>query len=537
MAPRPLSFLVVVAALALACGGATTSSHRLVGRVVAADGGAPRLAHLHLDTDDGELIVEVEADGTFSLDLPAGDFHRLRVSAVDHEELEVPVVIPAGTPDPVELTVALAGNPWKPTFEAVSAVGSWGDDRRPLTRREDGTWTLVVETEEPELRYELAGVAANGNTVNGPQADRFEYDRGGDYYSVLTVRGGRVEIVFDPARLPPPGEGPRPTVSSPLAILEQAFALASGVEAAEAARRDALRSGGTVDLVANYAAAKQELALPLADAATEPALRRFVATEMLRLPGESRGELEKTAIALLPASSPLWARVPWALAELDATEHGPLLEAIAARSGSPEARAAALYSLAAAAKAGGDEAAWRERYRQLVEGDLADTRFARFARDALDPATPVALGRSLPAFELTLDDGTRITPASLAGTVTLIDFWATWCLPCIAEMPQLHEARRRYPESRLRLVSISFDAAASDVAPFRAARWPMPWLHAFAEGGMDSEVAEVFNVHGIPKPVLAGVDGTILAIGDELRGDELLTVLERVLGPGEPAGS
>jgi hypothetical protein len=58
----------------------------------------------------------------------------------------------------------------------------------------------------------------------------------------------------------------------------------------------------------------------------------------------------------------------------------------------------------------------------------------------------------------------------------------------------------------------------------------MPWKHAFIEGGFGSPVAEAYGVKGIPKPLLIGPDGKIVASGSQLRGENLEKTLERFLG-------
>ncbi len=62
----------------------------------------------------------------------------------------------------------------------------------------------------------------------------------------------------------------------------------------------------------------------------------------------------------------------------------------------------------------------------------------------------------------------------------------------------------------------------------------MPWLHTFVEGGFKSPLAESFEVWGIPKPILIGPAGTILATDSELRGEKLEATLARHLGARKP---
>jgi thiol-disulfide isomerase/thioredoxin len=125
----------------------------------------------------------------------------------------------------------------------------------------------------------------------------------------------------------------------------------------------------------------------------------------------------------------------------------------------------------------------------------------------------------------------------MLGQVYLMDFWAVWCAPCVAEMPYLHAAYEKYKEDGFTILSLSFDQKPQDVIEYReAGAWKMPWRHAFVEGGFASELAKSFQVVGIPKPILIGADGLILATFADLNGPALDRTLAGVFGR-EPTAS
>lgn len=171
-------------------------------------------------------------------------------------------------------------------------------------------------------------------------------------------------------------------------------------------------------------------------------------------------------------------------------------------------------------------------YFDRLETTHPDSRWTERARSLL-PNLDIAIDAPVPDVPLPALDSAAppITPDQLAGPATLVDFWAAWCTPCVAEMPAIHEAYERFHESGFDVVSISFDDSPEDVAAFRD-RYPMPWRHAFvgADNLSDGEVAAAWGVHGLPAAFLVGPDGTIIALEGELRGDRLAETLERVLG-------
>jgi len=74
--------------------------------------------------------------------------------------------------------------------------------------------------------------------------------------------------------------------------------------------------------------------------------------------------------------------------------------------------------------------------------------------------------QQIPAFELEKLDGTRFSSKSLNGQVVLVDFWATWCKPCLEEIPHWNELHERYREKGLVVLGITIQSGwASDIKP------------------------------------------------------------------------
>ena len=145
----------------------------------------------------------------------------------------------------------------------------------------------------------------------------------------------------------------------------------------------------------------------------------------------------------------------------------------------------------------------------------------------------VAPGQKMPAFQLpSLGDPKVIhTLESFRGRYLLIDFWATWCGPCVGELPGLHKAHEAYRGRGLEVLSLSLDRSPEAIATFRGSqKLPMPWKHAFLEGGMNHPLCQTLRIRSIPRLFLLGPDGTILATEDSLRGEALSHTLEGILG-------
>ncbi len=95
----------------------------------------------------------------------------------------------------------------------------------------------------------------------------------------------------------------------------------------------------------------------------------------------------------------------------------------------------------------------------------------------------------------------------------------------------MHAAWAKFKGKPFDILSLSFDSKVEHIAPYRAqAATPMPWKHAFIEGGFQNPLSEAYGVKGIPKPLLIGTDGRIVASGGQLRGANLEKTLEQFLG-------
>jgi len=125
--------------------------------------------------------------------------------------------------------------------------------------------------------------------------------------------------------------------------------------------------------------------------------------------------------------------------------------------------------------------------------------------------------------------GKKIKLSELRGKVVLLDFWATWCSPCVAEIPNIKRAYEQYnKDGDFVVVGISVDQDPSAVTRFlktRGVSWPQ-----IAAGPADiSPIAKTYNVSGVPATFLIDRDGKVVA--KDLKGRRLGRELNKLLKP------
>ncbi len=130
---------------------------------------------------------------------------------------------------------------------------------------------------------------------------------------------------------------------------------------------------------------------------------------------------------------------------------------------------------------------------------------------SVDPAAyvPPSFPRSAPRFSLTDLGGSPVSNESLQGKVVLLDFWATWCTPCLKSMPELQALHRKYADRGFAVVGISIDeGGAAKVRKFVAAK---KLAYPIALDAGKAPAWEAFRVKAVPAAYLLDREGRIVA--------------------------
>ncbi len=192
-----------------------------------------------------------------------------------------------------------------------------------------------------------------------------------------------------------------------------------------------------------------------------------------------------------------------------------LAEVLKAEDAKPETKSQAsvidvMESLEAADAPGGDINGWiakaekhlkdfpAEKMNKMVEGKIAGIK-----ANAELKSKPLEM-------KFTAVDGREVDLSKLQGKVVLIDFWATWCGPCVAELPNVLKAYKELHPKGFEIVGISLDQDKAALESFVKERG-MEWPQYFDGKGWQNEISTKYGISSIPAMWLVNKKGMVVS--------------------------
>ncbi len=161
--------------------------------------------------------------------------------------------------------------------------------------------------------------------------------------------------------------------------------------------------------------------------------------------------------------------------------------------------------------------------KRLV-AEYPESRAARSATRALELAEKV--GKPLDLEFTDAIKGSTISIKGLKGKVVVLDFWATWCGPCVAEMPKMKELYARFHDQGVEFLGISLDAPKEegglDKLKDFVAKNDIPWPQFYQGNGWESDFSAEMGIDSIPRLFVVDAEGKIASVDARGKLEELI---------------
>jgi thiol-disulfide isomerase/thioredoxin len=514
------------------CQNTSTISGKLLG----SDGNPMPLAHVYLvgATPDPALmsklrdpiftIQEVEANGSFSIRTSETGSLGLLCTGVGHYQSFIPLPIEDHTDIQVDIRLAKAfGDTSRSEIQILTSVDGGATTQSTfLQKQPDGSYRATVPAKADSIEYMAFGNRSTGGatTLIGASASRYRIAIRNEYVSVVPAIKGMALIEY---RVPPhisdvqekcvfvKAHATLPAFTR----MQQDFADRDA--SAMIALQDHLSNGKefrtfvfpwlefadtlvTTALQTNDRLLKDELTLEALECyqkANAPIRDTRLRKMLIEVPPTSLSWPYHRALALSTQ------RIP----QFDGAYFASIIQHHSSRT----FVAYLLFNECIAAKQSRDNAKLTTLLTRL-ESEFRGTRGASAALESFSPSDSLKVGSLLPDFHFqSLDDShNTFTNATFRGQPLLIVFWATWCTPCVGEMPILHRMHEKYPG--LRILSLALSDSPKHIASFRKYRWPMPWSVAVVSTELEAPIRRQFPAFA-GTHILVDSAGRVLTLG------------------------
>ncbi|MES2829307.1 MAG: TlpA disulfide reductase family protein [Bacteroidota bacterium] len=165
-------------------------------------------------------------------------------------------------------------------------------------------------------------------------------------------------------------------------------------------------------------------------------------------------------------------------------------------------------------------------YSDKIKGSFTDNPSVVEFLKKMAGLKAVQVGQTAPDFTINSIDGKPVKLSDFKGKYVMVDFWASWCMPCRNENPNLVKAYNTYKSKNFTVLGISLD---KDPVAWKKAidADKLTWTHASELADFEGPTVRLYQVEAIPSSFLIDPKGVIIAKG--LRGEELDSFLSKTL--------
>ena len=161
------------------------------------------------------------------------------------------------------------------------------------------------------------------------------------------------------------------------------------------------------------------------------------------------------------------------------------------------------------------------RYVAILKEKYEDDRDARYYLREIGQYSDV--GKPFTATLTTLDGKTLTLPDDLKGKVLVIDFWATWCGPCVQSMPEVKQFYEAYKNKGVEVIGVSLDETKEAAEKFVTEK-KYDWIQTYDPGCWLNPTAAKYAIKGIPAVIVVDQEGNIASFSHGIGSEERTTI-------------
>ena len=536
---------------------AQAQQYKVKVHVLGHDGKPMQESHASVTKNAIDSQIEIPASSvqgnTFEFLVNKPGMYFVRFAGTHHRAVRCPVLIEQEALIEFEVRLGTLKKEMK-TPDSVFVSGSFNNfslekGLQKMTLQKNGTYAASIPSERNKtLSYRpLLFLDGDGIPVDATGKTNYKYDSNrytswlsGSYYTLIKTDNKQSKLTFDPRLLLTSDLPALVNFSNPHSTAAKLLTAHLAVDFRIMKFRlasynflDTRQLGNYEDFVRAYNI-EEDLSYfsGMATAATDQTSKDVYQMAAFYAAVDSSSQARKVLKTISP-DSPVWKiGSPWVLGAFpDPKEAAYFAEKIAAAQDDDGIRAGYLLFALDVYHKQEDEKNFVRLYNDFMKEFAAYPKWLEGIKSRNPLNRKIAIGKVMPDFSfVSMDDANQvITPSKLKGKTYLIDLWATWCSPCVAEMKNLHQVYEQFKDKGFTIVSISFDDTPEVVANFRKKKWNMLWYNAFAGRNGGEKSNQVFEQQGLPRAILVNSDGIIVAIDEQMKGEKLEKLLKYLL--------
>jgi thiol-disulfide isomerase/thioredoxin len=487
---------------------------------------------------------EVLANGEYTISIDKHGFLYLIFSGVDHEPVQIPFL--NDDDKNLEINVSLKLNEYEKDFSDLAVIGDFNNFSfsAPLEmiKNKNGTYSVNIDYSGDSVRYQFIGLV-EGRSVNGIESIGFEFDRESDYRSIILTKNNKAKITLDPKKLIRKKSEEKILLDEQIKFdreILKRYIIDERLKDDRDKKYSAFVTQGNFPdyFIFDWTPYKNELENLISNTENKR-YKKFLILLYTNLQQYNVVGIDSTLFTYLlteiPYNSYLWSMKNYVLTKaisyLSEEDRITYVEKVLSESSDENTKLILIVNEFIEAKLKNNEPLQR-LYFDKLKNQYKNSPVTEIIENQFNPDRKIKVGVEVPSFNtISLFDSTKTyTKENLLGSVYLIDFWAVWCKPCMAERRYLYDAFEKFQSNGLNIISISFDKKEEDAKKHIINSKQNSWINVFIPDGFNSSLTKDFEIVVIPKPFLVNQQGKIIAIEEQLRGKALEQTLYKFLG-------